>query len=222
MNKKTAVTLALTSLIALFAGTVRADVSIDLTTASIGLAPQSSINISNISYGGAKYDATLQWNPVKANFDIASVVVSSASVKKCSLGILNILGYHNPAWSFNVTLTSDSSARTITIAYTPTLDYSSGVYIGFTNNSISDLFDFSIIQNQAQLYTTTDSSKLSTNTALYSQSPDPITAAAVDWGKVSAGSTRYATITKIPTWFNFSLPIASVFDANLTKTYTCL
>lgn len=219
MNKKIAVTLALTSLIALFAGTVRAGVNIDLTTASIGLAPQSSINISNISYGGAKYDATLQWNPVTANFDITTVALSSASAKKCSLGTIKSPSFYYGSSQADITLTSDSSARSITIAYTPKSAYSPTYY---NVGDFTALWDFSVIQRGTQLYMTQDTGKLSTNTALLTELPDPTSGATVSWTSIPGGSTRYAQITKIPTWFNFSLPISSVYESGTSTTYNCL
>lgn len=212
MNKKIAVKLALISLITLSTGS-NAAVDIDISTASIGIAPQNTINISNISYGGAKFDATLQWNLITANFDITSVALSSANPNKCSLGKL-MIGSNGT----DITLTLDPLARTITIAYTPTTTYYSYSY------NIDQQWDLSIIQSQTQLYTTTDSGLLSSNTALLTRQPDPTSGAIVAWNSVPGGASRYAKVTQIPIWFNFSLPISSVFDSNSysSRTYICL
>lgn len=187
-------------------------VNIDLSTASVALSGSSNINISNISYNGAKYDLTLQWNPYNTRFDIASGAQSSGSAKKCSLGVLNTNGFTNTS----VTITADPASRTFTIAYTP-----SSTWVGY-GNTLDGAFNLSIIQNNAQLYLTTTSSSVNSNTAYFAEGPDPITGGTVDWTNVPAGSTRYATVTKVPTWYNFSLPISSVFESRWSHSYSCL
>lgn len=226
--KKIAIRFALTSLVVL-SSSAHAQVDIDLTTASLSVAPQNVINIGNISYGSSKVRASLQWNPITAKFDIISAVISLPTDPTiCSLGRIpsTYTNYSTGGdrYSTDITFTLNPSARTITVAYTPVATFDAESL--FTRNTLDSLWSFSFVQQGTQLYLTKDSGSLSTNTALFAQSPDPISGAVVDWYTVPVGTTRYATITHIPSWFSFDLPISSVVDTGQSgrtpQTFTCM
>lgn len=190
---------------ALLSVAAQAQIDPDFSNAFAAKTTGPNFVIGNISYQGRLYQATLNWNPYDARFDIARVEAASGNARVCNIGNITINGFTTR--TFNTVLTVDATARSITAGMTL-----SRIYNGYgpVDDALKSLFfsiPWTIVQNGREVYTSTSNTNLTSTQAYVTKST---ASADLDWIVIPSGSQREVTINNIPTYINLSLPLTKL------------